>query len=539
MISNLLGGIGLFILGMILMTEGLKALAGDALRRILSRFTGGRISSILSGACITTIFQSSHATVIMTIGFVSAGLITSEQSLGVILGAHLGTTSTGWIVSLLGLKLKIGTAALVVVGLGALLRLAGKDRLSNAGIVIAGFGLIFVGIDLLQAGFKGMSEYIDLSQFPGMGLSNRLILIGVGIAMTIVLQASSAAVAATMAALSIGTIDFAQAAALVIGQNIGTTITAAIVSVGATSPARRTAVAHILFNVITGLVAFFILPYFVELIFDAVHLFGTQDYTIALALFHTAFNLLGIVLIAPFIGVFSKMLSKVIPDKGPYLTRHLDNSIANVPSVALETARRVIIDITIASIDVVREMILSERISASSKSRIKELRDALIETRRFLGNLKMLKGVSTVYGRRFVSIMHAVDHVDQLIIASREFEKLSAMQNDQQINHLALILAENVEPVLVRLEGLKQKESIQEMEDTSNFMKGLRERQREEILSKTAAGQLDADTAMREIEAIRWLDRVTYRIFRALYYLGYHTENGAESSAFDEISESN
>jgi phosphate:Na+ symporter len=527
MITYLIGGIGLFILGMILMTEGLKSLAGDALRRVLSRFTGGRISSILSGACITTIFQSSHATVIMTIGFVSAGLITFQQSLGVILGAHLGTTSTGWIVALLGLKLKIGTAALLLVGLGALLRLLGKDRLASAGIVIAGFGLIFIGIDMLQAGMKSMSEYIDLSRFPGTGVFNRLILVCVGIVMTIILQASSAAVAATMTALSIGTIDFAQAAALVIGQNIGTTITAAIVSVGATSPARRTAAAHILFTVITAIVAFIILPYFIEGVTNAVRLFGKQDYTIGLALFHTAFNLLGIILIAPFIGIFSRVLSRLIPDRGPYLTRHLDNSIANMPSVALETARRVIIDITTASIDVVREMIISERVSASSKSRIKELRNALIETRRFLGNLKMLKGVSPDAGKRFVSIMHAVDHVDQLIIASREFEKLSAMQNDRQINHLALTLAENVGPVLVRLEGLKQKESVQEMEDTSNFMKDLREKQREEILSKTAAGMMDVDTAMREIEAIRWLDRVTYRIFRALYYLGYHSENGA------------
>jgi phosphate:Na+ symporter len=527
MMTYILGGIGLFILGMILMTEGLKSLAGDTLKRILSRFTGGRISSILSGASITTIFQSSHATIIMTIGFVSAGLITFQQSLGVILGAHLGTTSTGWIVSLLGLKLKIGTAALPLIGLGALLRLLGKDRLANAGIVIAGFGLIFIGIDFLQTGMKSMSDYIDLSKFPGSGIINRLVLVGVGIIMTIILQASSAAVATTMTALSTGTIDFAQAAALVIGQNIGTTLTAAIVSVGATFPARRTAAAHILFNFITGIVAFFILPYFIIFIYDTVSILGIEDYTIRLAMFHTAFNLLGILLIAPFLGIFSRLLAKLIPDKGPYLTRHLDNSLVNMPSVALETVRRVIIDITITSIDIVREMIISEKISASSKSRLKEVRDALNETRRFLGGIRAFKGESPAFGNRFVSIMHAIDHVDQLIIASREFEKLSAMQNVQQINHLALTLAENVEPVLIRLEGLRQKESIQEMEDTSNYMKQLRERQREEILAKTASGIIDADTAMREIEAIRWLDRVTYRIFRALYYLGYHTENAA------------
>jgi phosphate:Na+ symporter len=469
----------------------------------------------------------------MTIGFVSAGLITFEQSLGVILGAHLGTTSTGWIVALLGLKLKIGVAAFPLIGFGALLRLLGKDRLASAGIVVAGFGLIFVGIDVLQTGMKSVSAYIDLSRFSGTGIADRLLLVGMGVVMTIIMQASSAAVATTMAALSAGAIDFTQAAALVIGQNIGTTITAAIVSIGATSPAKRTATAHILFNVMTGIVAFIILPYFIMFVSYTIGFFGIVDSTIALAGFHTAFNLLGIVLIAPFIGFFSTFINRLVPDKGPYLTRHLDSSIANVPSVALETVRRVIIDITIASIDIVREMIVSESISALSKTRLREVGDALSDTRRFLTTLKTLKGTSPVFGNRFISIMHAIDHVDQLVIACWEFEKLSALQYDRQINHLAQTLAEKVEPVLVRLEGLKHKESIQEMENTSLYMKDLRQKQREEILAKTAAGVMDADIAMREIEAIRWLDRVTYRIFRALYHLGYHTGDN-ETGEFSE-----
>jgi phosphate:Na+ symporter len=533
MISSLLGGVGIFILGMILITEGLKSLAGDTLRGILSRFTGGRVSSILSGAGITTAFQSSHATVIMTIGFVSAGLLSLQQSLGVILGAHLGTTSTGWLVSLLGLKLKIGTAMLPLIGLGAILRLIGRDRIANAGIVIAGFGLIFVGIDVLQDAMKVLSGYIDLSRFSGAGIVNRLVLVGMGIAMTVVMQASSAAVAITMTALNAGTIDFTQAAALVIGQNIGTTLTAAIVAIGATSPAKRTAVAHIVFNVITGIVAFVILPYFVLFINSTARFFGVMDRTITLAGFHTAFNLLGILLIAPFLGFFSVAFTRFIPDRGPYLTRHLDSSLANLPPVAVEAARRVIIDITIMSIDIVREMIVSEKISQLSKTRLGEVGDALHETRRFLGKIKALKGTSQEFSNRFIGIMHAIDHVDQLIIACWEFEKLSSVQYDRQLNHLAQTLAENVETVLVRLEGLKKKESLQEMENTSLYMKEIRERQREEILGRTAAGAIDADTAMRQIEAVRWLDRVTYRIFRSLYYLGYHSGNSELNDTID------
>jgi phosphate:Na+ symporter len=524
-ITTIIGGIGLFILGMILMTEGLKSMAGDALRRVLSRFTGGIISSILSGACITAMLQSSHATIITTIGFVSAGLITFHQSLGIILGAHLGTTSTGWIVSLLGMKLKLGTMALPIIGFGALLRLLGKERIASAGIVIAGFGLIFLGIDAMQVGMKDLSAYIDLRGFAGTGIINRLILVGFGIVMTVIMQASSAAVAATMAALNTGTIDLTQAAALVIGQNIGTTLTAAIAAVGATSSAKRTAVAHILFNLITGIVAFIILPYFIALVGIIVHTFGIVDNTITLAGFHTAFNLLGIFIILPFINVFSRLLTRIIPERGPYLTRLLDDSLVTVPSIALETVRRTIIDITIASIDIVREMIDFEMVSPVTKRRLREVGGALAETRRFLGKIKTQKDESSAFSSRFISIMHAVDHVDQLIIASWEFDKLSTMRNDRRLNHLAMTLSENVEPVLVRLEGLKQKESVQKMENTSLYMKGFREKQREEILARTASGDIDPDTAMRQIEAIRWLDRVTYRIFRALYYLGYHSEN--------------
>jgi len=526
-LTSLIGGIGLFILGMILMTEGMKSLAGDTLRRALSKLTGGTFSSITSGAFITALLQSSHATIITTIGFVSAGLITFRQSLGVILGAHLGTTSTGWIVSLLGMKLKLGAVALPIVGVGAILRLLGKDRIASSGLVIAGFGLIFFGIDVLQTGMKTMSVHLDLSDFAGTGILNRLLLVGVGILMTVIMQASSAAVATTMAALSTGTIDLAQGAALVIGQNIGTTLTAAFAAFGATPSAKRTAVAHIMFNVLTGIVAFVILPFFINFIQYIVHTSGVMDNTITLAGFHSAFNLLGICIILPFLDVFSRFLAWIIPDRGPYLTRYLDNSIRNVPTVAIETVRRTIIDITIASIDVVRVMIESETISPVIKSRLRDVGKALNETRRFLGQIKTIKGASTVYSNRLMAVMHALDHVDQLIIACWEFEKLSTMHNDMHLNHLAVTLSENVGPVLIMLEGLKKKESVDEMEKTSQYMKELREKQREEIMVRTASGELDADTAMKQIEAIRWLDRVTYRIFRALFYLGHYAENGS------------
>ena len=528
MITYILGGIGLFLLGMILMTDGLKSLAGNTLKTVLRRFTGGRLSSIMSGTCVTAIIQSSHATTIATIGFVSAGLVSFENSIGVIFGANLGTTSTGWIVSLLGLKLKIGTIAMPFIGVGALLRLLGRQKIAYAGLAIAGFGLIFVGIDMLQAGMKNLSEFIDLSSFAGTGVFNQIILIGIGILMTVIMQSSSAAVATTLTALNTGTITLEIAAVLVIGQNIGTTITAAIAGIGASDQAKRTAIAHILFNVITAVIAFVLLPVLLSLIVSVVQYIGITDKTIILAAFHTSFNVLGVIVFIPFTGLFARLIAKLLPEKGPRLTRNLDRSTIKFPAVAIETARRTVIEITQAVIDLVSEIIVSKTMPVESREKLKEIGDALLETRSFLSPIVAEGEVSEEINRNFISMMHAVDHVNQLVIASWEFEKLNVIHNFKQLSDLAIIIAENVEAISVHMKGIEKRNSIDDLQKASEYMKHLRKKQREIILEKTAKGEVDPDTAMNQIEALRWLDRVTYRIWRALYYLEYHNTQEGE-----------
>lgn len=215
-LSTVLGGIGLFLLGMILMTDGLKAVAGDSLRGVLSRFTGNRFSAVTMGALVTALVQSSSATTLATIGFVSAGLLGFGNAVGIMLGANLGTTSTGWLVGLLGLKLSIGDILLPFIGLGALARLIGRGRLAHAGSALAGFGVIFVGIDVLQGGMQELAENFKLDAFAQPGLAGRVWLVLIGAAMTVVMQSSSAAVATTLTALSSGALDLSQSAALVV-----------------------------------------------------------------------------------------------------------------------------------------------------------------------------------------------------------------------------------------------------------------------------------------------------------------------------------
>ncbi|HNP52760.1 MAG TPA: Na/Pi symporter, partial [Nitrosomonas nitrosa] len=221
---QLFGGIGLFLMGMVLLTDGLKAVAGDALRGALVRFTGTPYKAFVSGALVTLMVQSSTATTVTLIGFVSAGLLTFPQAVGVVLGASLGTTGTGWMVSMLGLKVSLGFYALPLVGIGALLRLLTHGRWRSSGLALAGFGLIFVGIDHLQNGMQVLAGAFDLTALPSTGVIGHLIATVIGVFMTVVMQSSSAAVATTLTALHANVINFEQAASLVIGAAIGTTI---------------------------------------------------------------------------------------------------------------------------------------------------------------------------------------------------------------------------------------------------------------------------------------------------------------------------
>jgi len=339
--SNLMGGVGLFLLGMILMTEGLKSLAGNALKNWLGRFTGSPTKALLTGISLTALVQSSSVTTMATIGFVSAGLLNFSSSIGVILGANLGTTSTGWIVSLLGLKFSIVDFILPLIGLGALMRLFGKHRVANLGLAIAGFSIIFVGIETLQVGMSGVADRFDLGQYSSSGIQARFILVLIGTLITILMQSSSAAVATTLTALAAGTISMEQAAALVIGQNLGTTFNAVIAAIGASIPAKRTALVHVLFNLGTGIIAFFLLPAFIFLLDSMADRWLGEDKALSLAAFHTAFNILGVLIFMPLRQQMAWVAETLLAENKPSLTRQLNAGLIAIPSLAIDTAKQI------------------------------------------------------------------------------------------------------------------------------------------------------------------------------------------------------
>lgn len=341
-ISQLLGGIGLFLLGMALMTDSLKALAGETLRQWLLQFTGSPLKALFSGIGLTVLVQSSTATTLATIGFVSAGALTFSNAIGVIIGANIGTTSTGWLVALLGLKISIASFALPFIGIGAMLKFLGKDSLALLGLAIAGFGLIFLGIDILQIAMSGFASQVNLSFWSDDTLLTRFFLIIVGIVMTVLLQSSSAAVATTLAALSTQTIDLSQALSLVIGQNVGTVATAILASLGATASAKRTAAVHMIFNIVTAFFAFFILLPFTLWLVDTYIFFRKLDVLIIVALFHTLFSICGALLFMPLIGQLERLIVKLIPENKNLSTRYLDGSLHEVPALAIAAAESVL-----------------------------------------------------------------------------------------------------------------------------------------------------------------------------------------------------
>jgi len=335
----LAGGLGLFLLAVRMISDGVKLAAGGALRDVLGHWTYTHTRGILTGLAITAVVQSSSAVTVATIGFVNAGLLSLYQALGVIYGANIGTTMTGWLVALIGFKINIEVFALPLIGLGMLLRLTrGTTRLGYLGEAMAGFGLFFVGIDVLREAFTGLAGGIELQKLTVEGVAGILLYLFVGFLVTLFTQSSSAAIAIILTATTGGVLTIEAAAAMVIGANIGTTSTAAFAVVGATPNAKRVAMAHIIFNIMTGVVALILLPVMFWIIKMTGAMLNLGDSpAVTLALFHTTFNILGVLLILPLSNRLSQFLEKKFrtTEEIEGKPKYLDKTVAGTPALAL------------------------------------------------------------------------------------------------------------------------------------------------------------------------------------------------------------
>ncbi len=336
--TGLLGGIGLFLLGMQMMTAGLTQAAGSVLRKGLEAATGSRTRAFLVGTLITALVQSSSAMTVASIGFVNAGLVEFGNLVWVIYGTSLGNTMTGWIFALAGAKFSIGTLALPLLGIGMMLRLMFRRRERAAGIgeAVAGFGAFFLGIATLQTAFADLTpQILSLTDLLSGYRWERIVFVLLGIVVTLLTQSSSATIAIVLGAASAGAMAFEQAAALIIGASVGTTSTAFFAAFAATSAARRVAASHIGFNLVAGGVALALLPWLARL---CLWLVGGAEHTVpALALFHSLYILIGAAVMVPLSPALVEFLEGRFKNPGRQSTklRYVDSTLREVPDLAL------------------------------------------------------------------------------------------------------------------------------------------------------------------------------------------------------------
>ncbi len=318
---TLIGALGMFLFGMNMMSESLQKVAGNKMRIILSSMTKNRFVGVLSGIIITSIIQSSSATTVLIVSFVNAGLLTLGESISVIMGANIGTTVTAWIVSLIGFKFSIAEIAIPLIGLAMPFVFSKKDKRKTIGQLIIGFSLLFLGLEYLKNGVPDIKSHPEiltfLQDYTNMGFLSILLFLLVGTLLTIIVQSSSATMAITLVMISQGWISFEIGAAMVLGENIGTTITANIAAITANINSKRAALSHTLFNVF-GVIWVLILFYpFTKMVGYIVN-FDPETHNnalYALSMFHTLFNLCNTIIMIFLIKTIEKIVCKIIPDK--------------------------------------------------------------------------------------------------------------------------------------------------------------------------------------------------------------------------------
>ncbi len=334
-IFNVLGGLGIFLYGMDSMSSGMQKLAGQRLKKILALLTTNRVVAILMGIGVTMLVQSSSVSTVMTIGFVNASLLTLKQALGVIFGANIGTTVTGWI-----LVLNIGKYGLPIVGAGAILYIFLKgDRAKTKALTFMGLGMIFLGLQLMSNGLKpvrSMPEFVSMfHMFSADTYFGVIKVAAVGALITAIVQSSSATLGITITLAVQGLIDYPTAVALVLGENIGTTITAILATLNANVNAKRAAYAHTIINTLGVIWVTAVFPYYLKFLSN----FGSPEanITMAIATAHTMFNVTNVLLFTPFIGVMADLLNKIVKDDGKKDERvtKIDFLMLKTPSVVV------------------------------------------------------------------------------------------------------------------------------------------------------------------------------------------------------------
>ena len=345
----ILSGIAIFIIGMFFMQDGFKQLSGGILEKLLEKFTSNTLYAILTGFLSTSVVQSSTIITLIVVSFLSAELLTLVQAVGIVFGSNIGSTTTAWIVSSLGVDVKISTYAFPMLVFGVVLRFFKSNGAKGTGNVLLGLGFIFLGISYMKDGFDIMKNSIDLASYAMEGYLGIIVYILIGILITVVIQSSAATLAIVITALNADSITYVNAIALAIGANVGTTLTTILASFASNENGKRVALIHLLFNLISATFITIFIFQFINLTDFIAPFLGVSDnnYGMKLALFHTIFSVTGVILLTPAISLLVKLSEKLIQKKVSSASKpkYLNQSVLSNPDASLAALRKEIINL--------------------------------------------------------------------------------------------------------------------------------------------------------------------------------------------------
>ena len=434
-ILNLIGALGFFIYGMKVMSEGIQKVAGDKMRNILSSMTSNRFKGVFTGFTITSLVQSSSATTVLVVSFVNAGLLSLTESIGVIMGANIGTTITAWLISIVGFKVKIASYALPIIAIGFPLMFFNREKIKFWGEVLVGFALLFMGLALLKDSvpdLKSNPQILEfLSRYTDLGYLSILLFVLIGTGLTVIVQSSSAAMALTLVMANNGWIPFELAAAMVLGENIGTTITANLAALVGNVHAKRAALSHLIFNLFGVMWILILIRPALNLVDWYLVSSGSSSpfvtatsIPIALSIFHSCFNILNTLLLIWFVNFIASTVTKVIKSSGEeeFKLEYISTGLMNTAELSIEEARKETVRLGELTLKMSKQFqnLIEEEKPKKQKKLLKKIRDYEIMTDRMEHEISeylmkvssgTLSNTSTI---KMTSLLSAVNDLERI-----------------------------------------------------------------------------------------------------------------------------
>lgn len=550
---NLLGALAFFIYGMKIMSEAIQRVAGSKMRQILRSMTSNRVKGVLTGFLITGLVQSSSATTVLVVSFVNAGLLSLVESIGVIMGANIGTTITAWLISIIGFKVKIDAYALIIIAFAFPLLFVNRDKIKTWGEVFIGFALLFMGLAYLKDAVPDLKSNPDLlaflSEYSNLGFLSILLFVAIGTVITVVVQSSSAAMALTLVMANNGWIPFELAAAMVLGENIGTTITANLAALVGNVHAKRAAFAHFIFNVFGVIWIVILMQPFLSVISSYVaYQTGFSPETnpeaipVALSVFHTAFNIINTLILVWFVKFIARIVTKTIRAKGDdadeYKLEYINRGLLNTAELSLEEAQKetasfgmIIKKMSKTLGDLIDEPKLKKQKKLSKKMRkLEDATDHLEEEiTKYLANISD-GSLSSESSNRVVSLLSIINDMERIgdvfyqmsrdFEAKREDSKKATFSKKQSSNlaEMYKLMDSAIDVMVKNLESVYKNVSIDEALELERSIDKMRNKLRKEHTKQMQSKDFD----------IR-MGALYQDLFQAMEKVGDHVINVTES----------